>query len=466
MRSNAVLDRDGVLAVVERYRGAVTELVNLPLDALGVADLFAVLDATETGRCQTPVIEHQAINRIAAQATPEQIGRSLKKTLAARLRIRPGEARRRIADAEMLGARTTITGEPLPAQWPATAAAQRAGQINTAQVAEIGRFFHHLPSWVDESARARAEADLAEQATKFGPDELRVLADKLADCLNPDGTFTDDDRARRRGITIGRQDIDGMSKITGWLTPEARASLDAVLSKWAAPAMCNPADESPTVDGRPSEQAINSDMRSPAQRNHDALAAMCRSTLASGQLGSHHGLPVSIVVSTTLQELESAAGIAHTGGGCWLPMPDVIRMASHARHYLRIYDTHTSRELYLGETKRIATPAQRIVLHAKDRGCTRPGCTAPGYLSEVHHVNEWAVHHRTDIDDLTFACGPCHKLLDDDGWTTRKNTDGITEWIPPPHLDFGKPRTNGYWHPQRYFRLDDNDDNGDDGDPP
>ena len=300
MRSNAVLDRDGVLAVVERYRGAVTELVNLPLDALGVADLFAVLDATETGRCQTPVIEHQAINRIAAQATAEQIGRSLKKTLAARLRIRPGEARRRIADAEMLGARTTITGEPLPAQWPATAAAQRAGQINTAQVAEIGRFFHHLPSWVDESTRARAEADLAEQATKFGPDELRVLADKLADCLNPDGTFTDDDRARRRGITIGRQDIDGMSKITGCLTPEARASLDAVLSKWAAPAMCNPADESPTVDGRPSEQATNSDMRSPAQRNHDALAAMCRSTLASGQLGSHHGLPVSIVVTTTL----------------------------------------------------------------------------------------------------------------------------------------------------------------------
>ena len=60
----------------------------------------------------------------------------------------------------------------------------------------------------------------------------------------------------------------------------------------------------------------------------------------------------------------------------------------------------------MGETKRIASAGQRIVLHAKDRGCTRPGCTAPGYLSEVHHVNEWAKTHRTDIDDLTFACGP------------------------------------------------------------
>jgi len=222
--------------------------------------------------------------------------------------------------------------------------------------------------------------------------------------------------------------------------------------------MCNPADESPTVDGQPSEEAIEQDVRSSAQRNHDALLAMCRSTLASGKLGSHRGLPVTIIVSTTLQELESAAGIAGTGGGTWLPMPDVIRMASHARHYLRIYDKHTERELYLGETKRITSAGQRIVLHAKDRGCTRPGCTAPGYLSEVHHVSEWVKTHHTDIDDLTFACGPDHKLLEDEGWTVRKNADGITEWIPPPHLDFGQPRTNGYWHPQRYFRLKDDED--------
>jgi hypothetical protein len=197
-------------------------------------------------------------------------------------------------------------------------------------------------------------------------------------------------------------------------------------------------------------------------RNHDALVAMTRSVLSSGQLGTHRGLPVSIVITTTLQELESAAGIAHSGP-LTMPMPVVIRMASHARHYLRIYDKYTSRELYLAETKRVADPAQRIVLHAKDRGCTRPGCTAPGYLCEVHHVDQWARGGPTDIDNLTFVCGPDHKLLDKEGWTTRKNKDGTTEWIPPPQLDFGKPRTNGYWHPQRYFINDDEEDD-DDGD--
>ena len=199
----------------------------------------------------------------------------------------------------MLGTRTTLTGQPLPPQWSASAAGQRAGDVNTAHVAEIARFFKHLPCWVDESVRERAEADLAGLAAKHRPDELRLLADKLLDCLNPDGDFTDEDRARRRGLTIGRQDPDGMSPISGWLNPEARASLDAVLAKWAAPAMCNPADESPVVDGQPSQAAIEQDPRSPAQRNHDALLAMCRSTLASGQLGSHRGLPVSIIVSTT-----------------------------------------------------------------------------------------------------------------------------------------------------------------------
>ena len=102
---------------------------------------------------------------------------------------------------------------------------------------------------------------------------------------------------------------------------------------------------------------------------------MCRSVLASGELGYHHGLPVSIVVTATLQELESAAGIAGTGGGSSLPMSDVIRMASHAGHYLRIYDKHTRRELYLGETR--ASPHRPSGLSCMPRTVAVPGLAAP-----------------------------------------------------------------------------------------
>ncbi|MGV0908039.1 DUF222 domain-containing protein, partial [Mycobacterium novum] len=75
---------------------------------------------------------------------------------------------------------------------------------------------------------------------------------------------------------------------------------------------------------------IDNDRRSAAQRNHDALAAMATNLLASAELGSHHGLPATIVVSLSLAELEAAAGKATTAGGTWLPLHDVIALASHA----------------------------------------------------------------------------------------------------------------------------------------
>ena len=114
-------------------------------------------------------------------------------------------------------------------------------------------------------------------AAQYRPDELQRFADCIRLVLNPDGNFTDEDRARRRGVTIGPQGPDGMSRLSGWLDPELRAGLDAVLAKWAAPGMCNPADEKPTIEGEPSEEAIDADCRSAAQRNHDALNAMVRS---------------------------------------------------------------------------------------------------------------------------------------------------------------------------------------------
>ena len=90
--------------------------------------------------------------------------------------------------------------------------------------------------------------------------------------------------------------------------------------------------------------------------------------------------------------------------------------------------------------------------HSKDRGCTRPGCTVPGYWCQVHHVDDWADQNGpTDIDKLTLACGPDNRLVEDGGWKTRKRKDGRIEWIPPPHLDSGHHRMNDYHHPQKYL---------------
>ena len=445
--------REEIVEVLDGLRAYVKRALDLSFDVLTTPERLGALEVCETVRRQLPAVEHALINQLADEE-PAVLGGKLAAVLADRLRVSRAEASRRVHEAAELGERRAFNGEPLAPVLEATSAAQRNGDLGAGHVAVIRSFWQRLPDVVDVETRARAEAQLARLAGEHRPDELAKLADKLTDCLNPDGDFTDVDRARRRGLRIGKQDIDGMSPINGWLTPEARATWDAVFAKLGGPGMCNPADESPCVSGTPSEAAIQGDTRSAGQRNHDALVAAGRALLASGDLGQHNGLPTSIIVTTTLQELEAGAGKALTGGGTLLPMSDVIRLASHAHHYLAIF--HNGKALALYHTKRLASPAQRIMLHAKDRGCTFPGCTVAGYHCEAHHLNRYATHPETDINGLTLACGPNHALADR-GWTTRKNACGDTEWIPPPHLDRGQPRVNTFHHPEKLLREGDDE---------
>ena len=450
-----------ILAVVARWEQAQADMAGLCFAGLTAAEVLAIQKRLEHGYRAQPAVDHQLIHQLTAQATPAELGaNSWPKVLSEALRISTDEAKRRIKQAELLGPRTAMTGEPLPPTLPNVAAAQARGQIGSEHVRTIEKFFNELPSRIDAQTRDQAEADLARIATGLGPTQFRAAADRLALLLNQDGDLPDEaDRARRRYLTIDKQDAGGMSRFHGLLDPEARATLDAVLAKLAAPGMCNPDDEAPCVDGEPTDAAVQGDARSPGQRNHDALKAMGRAVLAAGELGRHNGLPATLIVTTTLQDLQAGAGLAATGGGSLLPMRDVIRLASQSHHYLVIYDKHTRQPLYCGRAKRFATPGQRIVLHALERGCTRPGCTAPAYWCQVHHVDDWVADNgETNINDLTLACGPDNRLVEDGGWSTRKRNDGRTEWLPPPHLDTGQPRVNDFHHPEKYLVDRDDED--------
>ena len=249
MRSSG---REEIVEDFDDLHEVVSRLLNHSYDALTTPECLSMLERLERETRRLPVPGHALINQVSRHAGEVELGGKLGHALANRLRISRGEASRRIHEAADLGERKAITGEPLPPVLPATAEAQRAGEIGSGHVAVIRGFWHRLPDFVDVETRAKAETQLARLASEHRPDELSKLADKLSDCLNPDGNFTDEDRARRRGITIGKQDVDGMSPITGYLTPEARATIDAVFAKLAAPGMCNPADAAPCVRDRKS----------------------------------------------------------------------------------------------------------------------------------------------------------------------------------------------------------------------
>jgi Domain of unknown function (DUF222)/HNH endonuclease len=431
-----------ITAAFDALDAAVTTVGELDVATADPITRLRALERLETARRRLLATAYDLVAGLAHE-DPADVGGPVHKVIADWLRISCTDVRRRLREAEQLTPRTAITGETLPPELPATAQVWRDGLLDPQHLKVIQTFVRDLPSDTPPETVESAERFLAEQATALRPDQLEKVANRCAVLINPDGKFSDIDRARRRGFTWAPQRADGMS--TGKLvaSPELRANLDAWLARFAAPGACNPDNENTCTADEP-------DTRSHAQRQHDALNALVRGQLGDPKLGRHNGLPVTVIVSTTLQELSAAAGRAVTGGGTVLPMRDLIRMASRAHHYLAVFDEHENRPLYLGRARRIASADQRLVLHAKDRGCTAPGCNVPAYWTEVHHLDSWARGGRTDIDRLTLACKPDHTMVDK-GWRTMKLGNGDTQWIPPPHLDHGQPTTNNYHHPERIF---------------
>ena len=262
-----------------------------------------------------------------------------------------------------------------------------------------------IPDAVSAQDRALAETTLARVATTATPEDVDRVGDRILAHLDPDGTLPDErDRTRRRGLTLTRQDTAAMSTLSGRLTPTARAMLDAVLAKWARPGMNNPTDpDSPTGTGDGVAPAVLAaaaarDTRTEAQRNHDAFEAMARVLLETGTLGTHRGLPVTVLVTMTIDQLEHAAGgVATTATGGTLPIADALHLARRAHPVLVVFDHH-GRPLHLGRERRLASADQRLALIAADGGCTRPGCDAPASRCAVHHVERlgqgWAHRHR------------------------------------------------------------------------
>ena len=440
---------------VAALRAAHESLADCDLETLTRRELLNVLDELETLSCQLPTQWHRALTRLQAETTPKELGaKSWKDVLRIRWRISATEANRRLTEAALLGPRRALTGEPLAPALPATAAAQSLGLINGEHVEVIRKTMGKVPGFLDALTYEQLEVDLVRVAVGVGPKELKDTAELRLFLLDQDGPQPDDtERARKRGVTLGHQGRDAMSAVTGNLTPEAKAVWEVLFAKYAAPGMCNPADPEPCTCGTPTQAQIDNDRHTLAQRQHDALIVIGRIALMSGELGQLNGLPVSVIIRTILQDLESRAGVGVTGGGTVVPIKDVIRMAGHANHYLAVFDKATGSALDLFRARRTASPAQRIMLIGRDGGCTKPCCTVGAYGSQVHHaVADWADNGNTNINELALACGADNRLVHKDGWTTTINHRGDVEWTPPPDLDTGQIRINYYHRPELLLR--------------
>ncbi|MFE3446889.1 DUF222 domain-containing protein [Nocardia sp. NPDC059180] len=442
---------------VGALHAAVADLLEFPLAPLADDDVLAVMREVERCARMLVAVQHRLLVEAGERSLPARYGsRSLKRFLMDTLRMASADAGARVHQARVVATFHDMAGEAVEPMLPRTAQALAAGDISSDHARGIAAVMNRVPRGASADDRAAAEEVLAEFACTGSPDDIGKVGDRILAHLDPDGRLTTDgDRARMRGITIGRQRPDGMSHLRGDIDPVLRALLDPLLAKYARPGVCNPEDEhSPSVEVDRADPAVladaaSRDHRSAAQRNHDAIKALLESGVITDRLGAHRGVPVATILTVAVDDVESASGVATTATGGTVPIRDALAIAERSQPWLAVFD-HSGLPIHLGRTKRLASKEQRLALIAALKGCSRPGCDAPASLCAVHHVLDYRKQGATDIENLTLACDACHALIHDGpgGWKTRTEGPrsphaGRTAWIAPPHIDPSRtPRVN------------------------
>jgi hypothetical protein len=374
---------DAIDAAHDVLRGTSSDLVsnNFRVD---VAERLETQDRVNRG------LMYRFFGEIADPPDGSESVPIVRGMLWARLRVTPKEITRRFKLAARIRPRRSLTGQPIAPELPELANAVHAGTVGEDHIRAVCRALDVLPNCVSPADVADAERALVWHATKVDSGVVTKLGQRIADYLNPDGTFTDEDRARRRGLRLGPQGPDGMSRLEGLLDPEARAYFEAI------DAAVRPGRHEP--DSAQDDPEMRDD-RTPAQRCHDAFTLGMETAIASGQLGLHRGHPVTVIVTTTLAELEQAAHAAagasvpmpvpaRTGGGSRLPMSDLIRMAAKAIHYLAVLTT-TPSDHCISAAKNASPPP------TSDSSATPATAAAPGPTASSPDITAKYTMHRT-----------------------------------------------------------------------
>ena len=139
------------------------------------------------------------------------------------------------------------------------------------------------------------------------------------------------------------------------------------------------------------------------------------------------------------------SGPVYTSQGIPLTIETALRMADQASITIVLLNS-SGGILSYGQTRRLASCAQRQALAARDRGCSFPGCTRPPSWCQAHHIISWLDGGPTDLDNLVLVCAYHHREFERRGWRVIM-TDKVPEWIPPPWLDpEQRPRRNQAHH--------------------
>lgn len=336
------------------------------------------------------------------------------------------------------------TGELLPAEFPRLRAALAQAHVGVDAVVAVASAFRRAGAGragllaADEELAAAACGESMDAAGPVSADELGAIAQVWAAFLDPDGAEPAEARAmRKRGLTFGRRDSDGLVPVRGGLLPDVAAQLqlgfDSVLNPRVdgppVPGPCFPeTGDDADVDG-PNENAADS--RTPAQLRHDALVVLLTAAAASGELPMLGGAAPTLVVQVREDDFASGRGCAHLPGD---QEPVSIAVARHiacAGAVQRVVLGENGRIVSLVTLDRVFTHHQRRAITLRDGGCVIPGCHVPPQWCEIHHVEEHSRGGPTHTDNGVLLCWFHHRTVDTGGWQVCMIDDA--PYVKGPH---------------------------------
>ncbi len=177
---------ESFLACLDRLDAVLDELRTHELSVLDPSVLSLAFQRLETHSRRRDSFEHALVAEIDNRAIPTEAGcRSTQAYLQALSNIAAADAKQRVECAQNLVPGRTLTGESVPAIFPAIAQAEADGLLSRAHVRVITSTIDRLPPAVAAEYDRAIEAVLVEQAPKFDPHQLARYARRLAVHLRP-----------------------------------------------------------------------------------------------------------------------------------------------------------------------------------------------------------------------------------------------------------------------------------------
>ncbi|MHA7862114.1 HNH endonuclease [Tessaracoccus sp. Y36] len=341
----------------------------------------------------------------------------------------------------------------LAERFPLIAAALHEGAISLAQAEGITDGLRKLPGSLTRADLVQCQETILEHADTLGPAELRALATRLHELVDPNGAdaaaqkrLDAQDRAAMRNRYLRfTPDHHGGTRVTA-LLPTAHAHLlEAQLD----------AIEPPLSSYREAGELPSREIR-----RADALVLLVQTAAATGQLPAHGGDRPQVTVTLNYDTL--LTGLGHVGivgaedlDG--LSAGDARRLACDAELIPVVLGT-ASQPLDVGRKHRLFPAAIRTALVLRDGGCAFPGCTARPASCEAHHIIPWWAGGESSLVNAVLLCPHHHRLVEPDPQQSAESqwqvhldpATGMPWFTPPRHID---PARTPRQHPRHLLRA-------------